>query len=247
MEWSDTGIILSARRHGETSAIVHLITNSYGRYAGLVRGGAGRKSRSIVQPGNEVSVTWRARLSEHLGFFTLELVRPRAARILHDPIRLSALTSATEILDAALPEREPYNRTYANLCQMLDSIDNNNPEWLVDYVQWEFMLLSELGFAPDISLIDESAEDWAISIHSGGIVRPKNDGSTLNLPRVLVGKDLSDEVSVRRKELIDAFKLTGNFLGRAVPDSRILSARNRLLSRILPKEIESEKLVVSND
>ena len=46
MNWSDTGIVLSARLHGETSTIVHLVTKSYGRHAGLVRGGAGKKKKS---------------------------------------------------------------------------------------------------------------------------------------------------------------------------------------------------------
>ena len=49
MQWSDSGVVLSARKHGETSAIVHVLTSAHGRHAGLVRGGAGRRMRSIVQ------------------------------------------------------------------------------------------------------------------------------------------------------------------------------------------------------
>src|SRR5688572_11805197 len=113
MQWSDTGIVLSSRKHGETSAIVHLLTAQHGRHAGLVRGGAGRRVRSILQAGNELQVTWRARLSEHLGTFTVELLRARAADVLHDPRRLAAFAAATEIVDHALPERAPDAESYA--------------------------------------------------------------------------------------------------------------------------------------
>ena len=79
MEWSDQGLVLGARRHGETSAIVELMTRNHGRYLGLVRGGRSRKSRPILQPGNLVSVVWRARLDEHLGYYQIEPQLLRAA------------------------------------------------------------------------------------------------------------------------------------------------------------------------
>ena len=45
---------------------------------GLVRGGASRRLRGILQPGNTLRVNWRARLTEHLGSFTIEPHRTRA-------------------------------------------------------------------------------------------------------------------------------------------------------------------------
>src|SRR2546429_2174566 len=61
MEWTDEGIILGVRRHGESSAIVELLTRGHGRHLGLVRGGAGSRMRPLLQPGNSVSAVWRAR------------------------------------------------------------------------------------------------------------------------------------------------------------------------------------------
>ncbi len=74
MNWSDEGIVLSARRHGENSVIVQLLTRGYGRHAGLVRGGQGKRARGIYQPGNLVAARWSARLADHLGNSTCELV-----------------------------------------------------------------------------------------------------------------------------------------------------------------------------
>ncbi len=95
MDWSDDGIVLAARKHGETSAIVSLLTRGHGRHAGLVRGGAGRRARGIYQPGNRVRAHWSARLAEHLGTFRCELLRAHAADHLHDSLRLLALSAAT--------------------------------------------------------------------------------------------------------------------------------------------------------
>ena len=68
MEWTDEGIVLGVRRHGESSAIVELLTRRHGRHLGLVRGGAGKRMRPLLQPGNSVTTVWRARLDEHLGY-----------------------------------------------------------------------------------------------------------------------------------------------------------------------------------
>ena len=48
MEWSDEGLVLSARRHGESATVVNLLTREHGRHAGLARGGQGAKARGLV-------------------------------------------------------------------------------------------------------------------------------------------------------------------------------------------------------
>jgi len=153
IEWSDDGIVLSARRHGESAAIVSLLTRAHGRHAGLVLGGAGRRARGVYEPGNRVAATWRARLSEHLGHFACELAESRAATLLDDALRLAALTSATAILDAALPEREPHARLFESLddlvAQLCDA--SNDASWPALYVRFELDLLTELGFGLDLS------------------------------------------------------------------------------------------------
>ena len=79
MEWTDDGFVLAVRPHGETSAIASLLTRDHGRHPGLVRGGAGRRMRGILQPGNQVRATWRGRLAEHLGGYTVEPMQAYAA------------------------------------------------------------------------------------------------------------------------------------------------------------------------
>src|SRR5579872_705552 len=107
MQWSDDGIVLSARRHGESGLIVQLLTPAHGRHAGLVRSGQGRKLRTVYQIGNCLLVTWKARLAEHLGTLSGELLRGYAAPLMDDPARLACLAAAAAMAEATLPEREP--------------------------------------------------------------------------------------------------------------------------------------------
>src|SRR4030066_2359636 len=97
MEWTDDGIVLGTRRHGEVNAILEVMTRDRGRHLGLVRGGGGSRLRPVLQPGNSVRVVWRARLDEHLGHYAVEPFRMHgasqlaAAHVVYGVIHLSAL------------------------------------------------------------------------------------------------------------------------------------------------------------
>ncbi len=93
MRWSDEALVLSVRRHGESSLLVHLLTRERGRHAGLVRGGQRPKARAVWQIGNRVLASWSARLAEHLGTLTGELAHGYAASVIAAPVRLAGLAS----------------------------------------------------------------------------------------------------------------------------------------------------------
>ena len=80
MDWNDEGVILSVRPHGETGAVLELFTRGHGRHLGLVHGGRSRKLRPVLQTGNHLDATWKARLADHLGHFTVELRKGYARR-----------------------------------------------------------------------------------------------------------------------------------------------------------------------
>jgi DNA repair protein RecO (recombination protein O) len=152
MDFSDDAILLSTRRHGETAALAMLLTRAHGRHAGLVRGGAGRRWSPLLQPGAEFRAAWRARLAEHLGHWTLEPGRAHAAAVLEDAGRLTALSAACALAEAAVPEREPHPALYDGLRALLASLDavTDPVEWGELYVRWELGLLQELGYGLDL-------------------------------------------------------------------------------------------------
>ena len=149
MEWRDEGVILSVRRHGETSAIAEIFTAGHGRVLGLVRGGRSRVQRPVLQAGNAVQTVWRARIEEQLGTFTLEPLDLRAGAIMEEPFRLAGLATLTGLAQL-LPEREPHPRVYDALRVILEAIGDDQL-WPALLVRWELGLLDELGFGLDLS------------------------------------------------------------------------------------------------
>ena len=239
IEWSDDGIVLSARRHGESGAIVSLLTRAHGRHAGLVLGGAGRRARGVYEPGNRVAATWRARLSEHLGHYACELAESRAAALLDDAPRLAALSSAAAILDAALPEREPHERLYDSLDDLVARLCDPAASWPARYVRFELDLLADLGFGLDLSRCAATgrADDLAyVSPKTGRAVssaaaEPYRD-RLLTLPQFL--RNGASSQPVPSPDILAGLSLTGFFLEQHVfahqPPHSLPPARERLVA-----------------
>jgi DNA repair protein RecO (recombination protein O) len=149
MEWRDEGVVIGVRAHGETSAIVELFTAEHGRCLGMVRGGRSRALRPVLQPGNLVMATWRARLEEHLGTYQVEALSLKAGFILAHPFRLAGMSSLMA-LTQLLPEREPHQKLYDAAHVVLSNMENDDV-WPALLVRWEMGLLDELGFGLDLS------------------------------------------------------------------------------------------------
>ena len=178
MEWSDTGIVLSARRHGESAAVVSLLTENHGRHAGLVHGARGRRGRGLYQPGNTLAARWQARLAEHLGRYTCELLRAQSSLLLDDPPRLAALAAICALTEATLPERHPYPQVYGALGHLLDALEASE-RWAETVVRWELALLGELGFGLDLAscVATGAVDDLAyVSPRSGRAVSAEAGG-----------------------------------------------------------------------
>jgi DNA repair protein RecO (recombination protein O) len=223
MQWTDEGIVLGVRRHGEANAILELMTRAHGRHLGLVRGGAGSRIRPVLQPGNTVGATWRARLDEHLGHYAVEGLELRAANFLSASHALFGL-SHLAALCRLLPERDPHERIHAALDAVLNGLaDRQRAGFLV--VRFELELLGELGFGLDL---DRCAATGAISdlIY----VSPKTGRAVsreagapwrerlLRLPAFLRADDPDDRPPAA--DLTDAFALTGHFLNSHVLEPR---------------------------
>jgi DNA repair protein RecO (recombination protein O) len=223
MEWTDEGIVLGVRRHGESSAIVELLTRSHGRHLGLVRGGAGSRMRPLLQPGNSVTAVWRARLDEHLGTYAIEGTRLRAATLLASSHAVYGVTHLAS-LARLLPERDPHEDIFEMLERTLDDFDDAG-DAAAHLIRFELAMLAELGFGLDLeNCAATGATDDLIYVSpkSGGAVsrgagEPWRD-RLLRLPPFLrrgeAASDLTDQ------DLQDGFRLTGLFLLRHVLEPR---------------------------
>lgn len=148
-QWQDQGIVLSARAHGESGAVVSLLTEAHGRHAGYVRGAHSSKMRGLLEPGNLVGVIWQTRVDGNLGTYTLEQERNLAGGLMDDPLKLGALLAACSLCDAALPEREGHPGLFHGFLALMDAMDGDI--WGAAYVMWEIALLRELGFGLNLT------------------------------------------------------------------------------------------------
>ncbi len=236
MEWTDDAVVLSVRPHGETSAILETLTHQHGRHLGLVRGGASRRSKPTLQPGNTLHLHWRARLGEHLGSFTAEVVKARVGDMMASREALAGLNAFTAVASAALPEREAHASVFEAGDILLDIIRTDDfAHWGALYVRWEIGLLEELGFGLDLSrcaatgalddLIYVSPRSGrAVSGASGAAYKER----LFALPGFLLG---SQNATPDAADVAAGLKLTGHFLLERVlaPHSKEMpAARLRL-------------------
>ncbi len=234
MEWRDEGALLSVRAHGESAAIIEVFTAAHGRHAGVVRGGAGRKMAPVLQPGAQLDVTWRARLDDHLGAFTVEPLRSRAA-VMEDAGRLAALGAICALLRVALPEREAHVALWHRTMALLDALLEPG-DWPLAYLRWELGLLEDLGFGLDLATcaVTGARDGLAfVSPRSGRAVSRAGAGEwaarLLPLPPCLLGADPGPG------EIAQGLALTGHFLQQGLApvreDRPLPEARLRLAAR----------------
>jgi DNA repair protein RecO (recombination protein O) len=239
MQWTDEGIVLGTRRHGEGSAIVELMTREHGRHLGLVRGGAGTRLKPILQPGNSVSATWRARLDEHLGNYTIEGLTLRTATLLMSAHAVYGVTHLAALC-RLLPERDPHEAVFSELEETIARLaDPRVAAALV--VRFELMLLAELGFGLDLSecaATGLSEELIYVSPKSGRAVS-RSAGEPwrerlLRLPSFLSEGVLDDLPSP--EDVQAGFALTGHFFTRHVLEPRgqaLPDARERFIAAVV--------------
>ena len=222
MEWSDEGIAVGTRRHGESDIILEVMTRQRGRHLGLVRGGRSRRLRPVLQPGNTLQLNWRARLHEHLGNFQVEPLVERSGALVSSGIGAFGLALAAAHL-RLLPERDPHPRLYGALCALLDTADR--PDLAAEIMaRFELLLLDEIGFGLDLESCAATGrrDDLGyVSPRSGRAVcreaaAPYVD-KLLPLPPFLLDP-LGRSGSAT--DLQHAFLLTGYFLERHVFDAR---------------------------
>jgi DNA repair protein RecO (recombination protein O) len=232
MDWREEGVILSMRTHGESAAIIEVFTRGHGRHAGVVRGGASRRMAAHLQPGTQVMAGWRARLSEHIGAFTVEPLRSRA-HAMADRLALAGLTSVCAVLRATLPEREPHPALWDVTLPLLDDLGGGT--WPSAYLRWELRLLEELGYGLDLTAcaVTGRRDDLAfVSPKTGRAVSRGAAGQWVeklfHLPAGLTGGAILDQAG-----LMQGLAITTHFLTRELAEAQggkpLPEARGRLV------------------
>jgi DNA repair protein RecO (recombination protein O) len=236
MEWTDDAIVLGAKHFGEGKLVAEVFSREHGRYGGVVHGG--RRAQPMLQAGNLVRASWKARLADQLGFFSpIEMLEPHATRLLDDAVALAGLSSAVALVRGAVAERQAYPQLYDAMLIVIEAAPQNEI-WPALYARYELGLLAALGYGLDISSCAITGETeglaW-VSPRTGRAAtfeagQPHAD-KLLRLPPFL-----SDtEASLEEGDVADALALAGYFLERRVFDHKgegMPEARRRLIERL---------------
>lgn len=218
MEFHDEAYVLAARAHGESGAIVDLLTQDHGRYVAHVAGGASRRMKPFLQGGARVLANYRARTSDQLGSATLEPVGEGPSALFDDPLALAGLASAAAVTAQALPEREPHPGVFLALEALTLALAN--PEiWPAVYVRFEAGILQELGFGLDLAKCAATGvtDDLVYVSPRTGRAVSREAGEPykerlLPLPPFMLGA----QAGLRHGEIGQGLDLTGHFLEASV-------------------------------
>jgi DNA repair protein RecO (recombination protein O) len=231
-------IVCGLRAHGEHGAVVRLMTAAHGLQAAYVRGARGRRMRPVLLAGNVVQARLRARNETELPQAEMELVHSRAP-LMSEPLSAAAIEWTTALAAATLPEGQAYSRIHDALDGLLSAIEAAPAAnaWGSALVQYELLLLAELGFGLDLetcAVTGRNDDLVAVSPRSGRAVGAAQaepyQGQLLPLPafvRIGGAGEWSD--------IADGLKLSGHFLSRDLLTDRsapLLDARARLVERI---------------
>jgi DNA repair protein RecO (recombination protein O) len=241
MQWTDEGIVLGVRRHGEANAILELMTREHGRHLGLVRGGAGRMMRPVLQAGNLVNAVWSARLDQHLGLYVIEGLNLRVGSLLAQSHAVYGVTHLAALC-RLLPERDPHPTIVPMVETILDHMSDATFAGAM-LVQFELHILSELGFGLELDCCASTGtqEDLIyVSPKSGRAVsraagEPWRD-RLFRLPPFLVEAEATEP---SLQDITDAFALTGHFLLHRVLEPRgvgFAEARDSFVAAVLQQK-----------
>jgi DNA repair protein RecO (recombination protein O) len=235
MEWTGEGLLIGVRRHGETSVIAEAMVVGRGRHLGLVRGGRTRRLAAVLQPGNSLQLTWRARLEDQLGMFTVELLQARAARLIDNRTQLYMSQLVCEHL-RLLPERDPHDRLLGMALRLIDS-----PPDGAELARFELSVLDELGYGLDLSacaVTGQTNDLTHVSPKTGRAV--SRSAAAPYMDRLLpLPSFLTSRGNAGPHDITDALRLTGHFLQAHVWDPRETAPppTRDLLTEILAREV----------
>lgn len=246
MEWSGRGVVLTTRKHGENDVILEAMTEDHGRHLGLVRGGRSRRLRPVLQPGNALALTWKARLSDHLGQFQVEPETLRAGDLMTSGLGLAGIQHLAFLL-RLLPERHPYPGLFDALGVVLDHLETADAAGAL-LIRFELELLKVLGLGLDLTRCAATGEQEdliyvspksarAVSRDAG---RPYHD-KLLPLPSFLLDGQRQAGSELTWRDVTEGFGLTGFFLDRHLAENGLVQGGSReLLLGALEKRYRAE-------
>ncbi len=141
------GILLKARMHGETSSILHFLTENHGVIAGYMRGGRLLKNAASIWTGALCEVERRARLPEQLGNVQSELIRLPEIAVTSSSEIFALFHGICDLIAEILPPYAPEPEIYRLL--LLLTQHHEKTKFSLAAICFLAKMLKIVGYAPD--------------------------------------------------------------------------------------------------
>lgn len=153
-------ILCTSRAHGETGAVIRLLTADHGLIAAYCAGARGRRLRPLLIPGNRLDTEITARSASQLPFARVELIESRGPW-LGEPLASAAIAWVTALTGTGLPEGHAYPALHEALGGTLDAICHapSARGWSRALAAYEALVLRETGYGGSRDAAPPE-EDW---------------------------------------------------------------------------------------
>ena len=149
MHWEDEGYLVSKNNYNENSLVVVFFTKHHGCVHGIIYGGTSRKVKNYLQIGNKMYLMYNYKNENRIGYFKCEITNPVAAKFFDSKIKISAILSATSLINKLLVENQVYGEIFSFFEKFISNLNDEN--WLSYYIEFEFILIQKLGYGVDFS------------------------------------------------------------------------------------------------
>jgi DNA repair protein RecO (recombination protein O) len=234
----DRGVILSIKRHSESSAIIKILSKHHGLCTGYLKGGLNsKKQKTTYQIANLVEFSWKSKNEDGLGVFKIELIKSNLGKIISNNLSLSIVNAAFSVVVENIMDHDPHEQLYEQIIDLLEGFDGEG-QMAASYIKFEIKLLEILGYGIDTSscALTGSKENLVYVSPKTGRAASKEAGKKyhnklLTLPSFVVQKDKKEPHEEASKiDLENGLSLTGHFFEKYLigENKRFYSARSKI-------------------
>lgn len=176
MKFTDDGIIISSKKHGENSLIIKILSKNHGICNIYAKNAINSKSYAKYQIGNLVFFDLYAKNDNVLAYAKIENLESFSAKYILEFKKLQIITYFSLIISQNFMDLDPNQDLFNVFLEFLRKLDQDNRNILANIVKLELKLLEIFGYGLDLSSCAVTSSDrdlYFISPKSGRVVSKK--------------------------------------------------------------------------
>ena len=151
MKFTDDGIIISSKKHGENSLIIKILSKNHGICNIYAKNAVNSKSYTKYQIGNLVFFDLYAKNDNVLAYAKIENLESFSSKYILEFNKLQIIIYFSLIISQNFMDLDPNQDLFNVFLEFLRNLDQNNRNILANIVKLELKLLEIFGYGLDLS------------------------------------------------------------------------------------------------